>query len=508
MPEATQPNNVAYMPLQTHISIVDDEEASYASAEGGLQYILKRSCLPSGHRMLHSVLVAVVLASCLCAFLVGMHASSMQAVNVQLNVAASKAKKLRKLLQNAAAQADGACEDAAEGTQCFRNVKYAMEHISDHPEWYVGLHSGDSVKKFQHFMHQQKLHSGGRRCPMPCGMESMDLEVSPVMGIDTCHDTEPGEDCYNHVVYSKNVNLPQHPEWYPGLDKNSGFFEIQAFLHEQEVCPKPCTQPRPKHQEKVPRQRSVPLVPPRQKSVPDSECTGLSPLEELVCTEQDQNIKDNCRDALAGSACYGDVDYAIKSLKEGLHPEWYPGLPTHATFAEVQAYLHNQKTADSSGKCLLPCNVSAVAVAKKYAEGPCHIASQETDRRCYKAVFWVMSKGIKQHPDWYRNLSQASSFEDVQARLAQDSNGACRNLRPCPCETARHGDTCWNAVQWVMNVGIQNHSKWYPDLNSTSTLEEVQARLHQDRHTKCKLPCKPAPWRKEPIGAEAPEEVF
>jgi len=228
----------------------------------------------------------------------------------------------------------------------------------------------------------------------------------------------------------------------------------------------------------------------------------------LVCTEEDENIKDNCRDAVAGSACYGDVDYAMKTLKEGLHPEWYPGLPAHATFAEVQAYLHNQKTADSSGKCLLPCNVSAVAVAKKYAEGPCHTASKETDAKCYKAVLWVMSKGIRQHPDWYSNLSQASSFEDVQARLARDSEGACWNLRPCPCETARHGDACWNAIQWVMKVGIRNHSEWYPNLNKASTVEEVQARLHDDRHTKCKLPCKAAPWHKGPTGVEAPEEVY
>jgi len=326
-------------------------------------------------------------------------------------------------------------------------------------------------------------------------MESGELVVSPV--IDDCHDTEPGEDCYNHVVFSKNVNLPRHPGWYPGLHKNSGFFEIQAFLHEQQVCPKPCTQPRQQQKEVT-----------RQRSAQESECVGLSPMEELVCTEQDQSIKENCCDAVPGSACYGDVDYAIKTLKEGLHPKWYPGLPTHASFAEVQAYLHNQKTLDSSRKCLLSCNVSAVAVAEKYAEEPCHTASKQTDSECYKAVLWVMSKGIRHHPDWYHNLSRASSFEDVQARLARDSDGACRNLHPCPCETARHGDACWKTVQWVMKVGIQNHSKWYPELNKTSTFEEVQARLHKDRHTKCKLSCKPAPWHDGPTGTEAPEEVY
>lgn len=512
MPEPKPPSHVAYMPVQTHsLSILDDEDVSNESELGDVRFVRKRSWFPSSF-FTNSNLVLVVLASCACAFLVGMHTSSLQAVNVKLHVAASRAKKLREisqqrhdreLLLKASMQAEGACEDAAEGSQCYRDTQHAMNHITEHPEWYVGLHPGDSFKKFQSFMHNQRKAGGVRRCPMPCGMDSAESSFSPVNDIDSCRDAQPGEDCYNHVVYSKNVNLPQHPEWYPGLEKNSGFFEIQAFLHEQEVCPKPCTQTMPQ----VESQETKPTAPPqRQRSAP--ECMGLSPLEELVCTQQDRETRENCRDAAAGSACYGDVLYAIKTLKEGLHAEWYPGLPAHASFPEVQAYLHNQKTADSSGKCQLPCNVSAVAIAKKYAEGPCHTACKETDSRCYEAVIWVMAKGIRKHPEWYRELSLSSSFEDVQARLSKDPKGDCRNLRPCPCQTARRGDACWSAVQWVMKVGIHNHSKWYPDLNSSSTLEEVQTRLHHDRHTKCQLACKPVPWLNWPTGEDPPEEVF
>merc|ERR1719195_2050352 len=140
-----------------------------------------------------------------------------------------------------------------------------MAHFKAHPDWYVGLRSGDSFQRFQLFLHQQRDQYGGRRCPMPCGMDSTRLEVHPALGTTRCHNTEPGEDCYNHVVYSKNINLPQHPEWYPGLDKTSSFYEIQAFLHEQEVCPKPCTRTSPKSKKQKERQRTA-------------ECDGLSPM--------------------------------------------------------------------------------------------------------------------------------------------------------------------------------------------------------------------------------------
>merc|ERR1711933_409594 len=56
---------------------------------------------------------------------------------------------------------------------------------------------------------------------------------------------------------------------------------------------------------------------------------------------------------------------------------------------------------------------------------------------CYGAVTWAMDAGIFSNPDWYPNLTSSSSFEDFQARLHSISHGNC----PLPCR-------CLNPLSW------------------------------------------------------------
>jgi len=330
---------------------------------------------------------------------------------------------------------------------------------------------------------------------MPCDFHPKSNDEGSTSFGDECKDAEKGTNCYNHVTYTKRVNLPKHPEWYAGLSQKAGFLEIQSFLHEQDadVCPTPCTKPHKIHRAK-----------PKKKKV-HAKCKNLSPLKRLLCEEKiaEEEVDEDCEDAEAGSRCFNDVLYALKTLKEGLHLEWYPGLPVKATRPMVQAYLHKQNDGDGSPRCPMPCDRKAVKKLDEKKLKACHTATKDSDKDCYNAVCWVISTGIKKHPDWYENISSADTFETVQARLAEDPKGKCAGRNPCPCETARKGGDCWNAVQWVMSRGIYDHPKWYPGLTNQSSFEEVQERLHNDRHTKCQLPCIFAPWWDKPNVTEA-----
>jgi hypothetical protein len=384
------------------------------------------------------------------------------------------------------------CQDAKHGSDCYRDVKYAMKHIKQHPDWYVGLHATDNFKTFQHFLHHQRGHGGKRRCPMPCGFRAQHLaNADSSSRSGKCHDAEPGEDCYNHMTYTKKLDLPKHPEWFPGLDEDADLPSIQAFLHHQDVCPKPCAKPKV-HKTNKEKQGNT------EKTL---KCRGLPQNKKIQCEKELERGMDGaeCKDAEAGEPCFNDVLYAMKTLKQGIHLEWYPGLQADATFPEVQAYLHNQKS-ESSGdaRCPNPCDNTAVKSVKDIDLKGCHTATPDTDVDCYESVLWVISTGINKHPDWYPNVSAADTFESVQDRLARDPKGRCHTMHPCPCATARQGDKCCNAVLWVMSVGIYDHSDWYKGLTNESTFEEVQVRLHNDHHTHCELPCIFAPWWKKP----------
>lgn len=56
------------------------------------------------------------------------------------------------------------------------------------------------------------------------------------------------------------------------------------------------------------------------------------------------------------------------------------------------------------------------------------------------------------------------------------------------CYTAQSGDDCYDNVKWHMQ-DLQNHPKWYGDLNLESTFEDFQAWVHSGSPTTCPKPC-------------------
>jgi len=372
------------------------------------------------------------------------------------------------------------CAAPVPGSQCARDVDYAMSHIKKHPDWYVNLHANDNPKAFQMFLHQQTVEGGKRRCPRPCNWHGQtpqqQLHQDAQLHSAGCHTAVAGESCHNHVQYTMKENLPKHPEWYPGLTQDSSFKVVQAYLQHQGVCPKPCGL---KELEQIKKAKKE---------------------EEVEGEEEDSSHGKSCHTAEAGEACYGDVFFAMNKLKEGMHNEWYDGkLDEYSSFEEIQAYLHLQHTSDPSRLCPRPCNEEAIANITERGNEKCHTARKGDG--CWKAAEWVVKVGVKRKPEWYEgaNISVASTFEHVQNRLAseKDEDRACR-APACPCQTAKKGDECWNSIMWVMHVGLVNHSSWYKDILPDLTFEQIQTRLHKDKHTKCQLPCLFAPWWEKP----------
>mmetsp|Transcript_118362 Transcript_118362/g.330126 ORF Transcript_118362/g.330126 Transcript_118362/m.330126 type:complete len:274 (-) Transcript_118362:166-987(-) len=62
----------------------------------------------------------------------------------------------------------------------------------------------------------------------------------------------------------------------------------------------------------------------------------------------------------------------------------------------------------------------------------------------------------------------------------------------CPCHTAVHGETCWFTVDWAMRTGIRKHPDWYKGLTNSSTFEQFQEHIYKyndGKENNCSRPC-------------------
>lgn len=122
------------------------------------------------------------------------------------------------------------CQDATEGSQCYGEVKWAMESgIQLYPLWYPTLTEHSSFKEFQaRLFRGQQSGLENNHCLEPC-----------------CHDALPGERCHEDAEWAMlyGINIPEVSHWYPpSLTNQSHFAEFQAYLHRcyPNRCPEPC----------------------------------------------------------------------------------------------------------------------------------------------------------------------------------------------------------------------------------------------------------------------------
>jgi len=187
--------------------------------------------------------------------------------------------------------------------------------------------------------------------------------------------------------------------------------------------------------------------------------------------------KETCHTAAEGEWCHTAVTWA-KQHGIKLHPEWYPALSQRSSFEAFQDHIHRL----DEKACPLPCPVPW--------EPSCHTAVE--GEQCHTAVVWAMQHGIVNHPEWYANLTEKSSFEAFQNHLYALNFDNC----PLPCDfakchTAVGAERCAIATQWAMQHGIYEHPEWYPALTPQSSYEAFQAHLHALKYDNCSYPCAP-----------------
>ncbi|CAK0897722.1 unnamed protein product, partial [Prorocentrum cordatum] len=121
---------------------------------------------------------------------------------------------------------------------------------------------------------------------------------------------------------------------------------------------------------------------------------------------------------------------------------------------------------------------------------------------CYKEVIDTMYTIQSQPTATHGGLNMWSSFEEVQDVLhglsvANRSNSTCR--RSCACEVAHAGSDCHASVAYIVNQGVREHPEWYPGLGEASAPEEFQGYLSRSvAEANCARPCKAASWRGDP----------
>lgn len=271
--------------------------------------------------------------------------------------------------------------------------------------------------------------------------------------VGKCHMAVKGEPCYQDVMFAKMKYLKGHPDWYPGLNVDSSFKEIQNFLNKQvnadglPRCPKPC---------------------------------GF-----VEKNDNPKLAKGECHNARGGEECYTHVMYTSKQIPE--HPDWYVGLTVKSTFTEVQEYLSKQ-TSEQGPVCPPPCGRPNVQDVQN-TTGPCRTAVK--GEACYDAVKWVSSIGYKTHPEWFKGITAETSPEDVQNYLSKNKGSHCE-LPACPCHTSLSGEECYIHVAFTMKE-IPEHPSWYPGLTANSSFKEVQAYMAEETTAEgkkvCPVPC-------------------
>jgi hypothetical protein len=140
-----------------------------------------------------------------------------------------------------------------------------------------------------------------------------------------------------------------------------------------------------------------------------------------------------------------------------------------------------QKLAANAG------SLYAVTVAQHQADvdGDCHVATIETDEKCYRHIMWAKDTGMRTRPEYYKDfpsLSVNSTFADFQCALyrqvgAEDAGSG--HDCPAPCDvcdvvgqelpSSNPNNTpagqWWSTMIWifaaVLTVGVGSAIAWY-----------------------------------------------
>mmetsp|Transcript_99878 Transcript_99878/g.279726 ORF Transcript_99878/g.279726 Transcript_99878/m.279726 type:complete len:834 (-) Transcript_99878:66-2567(-) len=424
---------------------------------------------------------------------------------------------------HASAEIVDPCHIAQLGERCYTQVLLAMKL---HPDKFA------TFNEYQAALHDERDDDS---CPQPCG----------------CSTAEVGEECYKNVRWVMEQGIRLHPDWYVGLSAKSTPYEVQAFLqyYGRGMCALPCHDidpttvdrdtvlqaakaQRAKMQEKkaedakraeeeqMERQkqreaeaaRSEREVRARRKAAMQQEKYRheLPPWKRGVAAEVPEEEAPDAADVAQEDAPDvavedADTDESAEDLSgdEAEKRKFLKALEAQFKLVESKGDKGLGDASDASALDEDAEEADADPVPEEKPQLPKrHHAeehhSEETcvavtkGHKCYKDVMYAMQHGIYEHPEWYPHLSPTSSFEEFQMLLS--TKQAIKCPKPCACHTTRIGEECHKNIKWVLGKGVRRHPDWYEGLEPHSRFEEAQARLVEDKATKCLRPCAPKVW--------------
>ncbi|CAK0818803.1 unnamed protein product [Prorocentrum cordatum] len=406
-------------------------------------------------------------------------------------------------LLSASESHEASCQDAQPGSMCYHAASWLQaEGLAKYPDWYPSL-SADSTRQEV----QAVLHTLGKAdCPSPCISrvakrlaQSLDERALEVDGTGrqvfseayelseptSCGDVVEGDWCSLSIQWLKNIGLESHPDWYPGLTRQSSIHDFQTVLHNSGKvgCKLPCS------------------------SIPQVMSTTTSDITQAVVSPSAMKINaelEECEVPREGSRCYN----AIRNVMQvglGAHPEEYPELSESSSREEVQEHLFLRRQYE----CGRPCPKDLVSKHSRHQRVKMNVADMtEHEMTMYLNHEWdgyvdgdeygasaadnafeaypdaVAADGAapaKRAPPAAEGVSPGEPPQPEASAAAEAPGGACRD--------AAAGELCYQAVTWARTVGIVQRPSWYPGLSPSSTFQEFQAHLHRTRGTLCTLPC-------------------
>jgi len=87
---------------------------------------------------------------------------------------------------------------------------------------------------------------------------------------------------------------------------------------------------------------------------------------------------------------------------------------------------------------------------------------------------------------------------------SREDNDSVEEALNLTCRTAAPNESCWDAIEWAMTIGLANHADWYPGLNASSRIEEFQCIVQRAHPDKCEMPCNVTCPEPEPLEEMGP----
>ncbi|CAK0888331.1 unnamed protein product [Prorocentrum cordatum] len=289
-----------------------------------------------------------------------------------------------------------------------------------------------------------------------CSGISLHVKTPEAISEPACGEPEPGEWCRSAVMWARDHGAKSRPELFPGDPSHYSLHDFQGLLHRLRGagCPQPCP-------------RGGRLGPGAllqfNESVNDTEFdqelneytweprNATSPMQ-LGTTGPD------CEDAHTDSRCAHAIDW-LRDRGFARHPDWYPGLSSNSTAAEIQVALHSL----GKSNCSRPC----VGVASQLFSTQIGAAESSNEK-----------------------LEKSAEVGDEA--IIGDEDGKASS-----CSDTQQGMWCYRAIAWLKSDGIERHPDWYPGLTSDSSIPAFQKAMHLAGKPGCPMPCAEVPEEKD-----------